>query len=297
MPAVTVCVAVYNGEVYLDKALEALCAQAFADLEIVISDNASTDATPAIIQKWAAIDKRIRVHRQPENIGARLNYIWLLENTSSPLMMFAAYDDLWTPNYVAELHELFVSHPYAEVAVADVNIMKDGAITTKLPFHEPINDTTGVTRAKLAMTNARSGWFYGLYRREALAKSWFEAERVEYGWGQDFLVLLPFILAGTLVGTNKASFYQLDTGISAARYKPQTIYQQAHLYLTYLAHCLRTLWRAPLGMGQKIALLPSMFVFTGHHGWRFRRLLLHTLRAPFWGIKRKYFPSKRDLRS
>ncbi len=296
MPSVTVCVPVYNGEAYLDKALNALSAQTFADLEIVISDNASTDSTLSIIEKWAARDPRIRVHQQQENIGARLNYIWLLENTQSPLIMFAAYDDLWTPNYVAELYDLFERNPYAEVAVADVNIMKDGAITTKQPFHEPINNASGPARAKLAMTHSRSGWFYGLYRREALIKSWFEAERVEYGWGLDFLVLLPFILAGTLVGTNAASFYQLDTGISAARYKPQTIAQQAHLYTTYLMYCLRTLWRAPLPLVQRIVLLPSMFTFTGHHGWRFSRVVLHTLRAPFWPLKKKYFPSKRDLR-
>jgi glycosyltransferase involved in cell wall biosynthesis len=67
LTAVTVGLPVYNGAESLDRALGSLCAQTFADLSILVSDNASTDETPRIIASWAERDVRVRVHRQPQH--------------------------------------------------------------------------------------------------------------------------------------------------------------------------------------------------------------------------------------
>ena len=60
-PRVTLGMPVYNGARYLTSALDSLLAQTFADFELVISDNASNDATPAICRKFAAADPRVRI--------------------------------------------------------------------------------------------------------------------------------------------------------------------------------------------------------------------------------------------
>ena len=67
-PLITIGLPVYNGAEYLDKALESLSNQKFDGLEILISDNASTDDTPSIIKKWQQTDNRIKSFRQSENI-------------------------------------------------------------------------------------------------------------------------------------------------------------------------------------------------------------------------------------
>jgi cellulose synthase/poly-beta-1,6-N-acetylglucosamine synthase-like glycosyltransferase len=64
---------VYNGENYLAETVDSILAQTFADFELVISDNASTDATEAICRAYAARDRRIRYVRNPSNIGAARN--------------------------------------------------------------------------------------------------------------------------------------------------------------------------------------------------------------------------------
>lgn len=74
VPLVTVGVPVHNGEATLDAALRCLAAQTLADLEIVVSDNASTDGTAAICADWARRDARVRVLRQTSNIGAPANW-------------------------------------------------------------------------------------------------------------------------------------------------------------------------------------------------------------------------------
>src|SRR5687768_9316916 len=60
---------VYNGERYLDEAIESVLAQEFADFEFVIVDDGSTDSTPELLAKWAARDPRIVVVRQFDNCG------------------------------------------------------------------------------------------------------------------------------------------------------------------------------------------------------------------------------------
>ncbi len=286
-PSVTIGMPVYNGEAYLDKALESLSQQSFQDMEILISDNASTDTTPEIIARWAEKDKRIRVHRQPENIGARRNFIWLLENATAPWMKFAAHDDTLTPNYVEALYALIETHPKARLLAASVKLFKpDGSLYKDTPFPEDINAAQGFKRTKLLLEHVRSGWVYGLFRRDSFKDAWFEAERFTYVWGQDLLVMLPFLLSGAVAGTAAATFYQLDTGDSSIAYKPKTLSRQAHMYFSYLFECLRALCRAPLPLWQKCALAPRMIIYTGYNCWKFRRLIRFALRAPFVPLAR-----------
>ena len=61
---------VYNGEQFLAQAIESVLAQTLGDFELVISDNASTDATEDICRRYAARDARVRYHRLGENVGA-----------------------------------------------------------------------------------------------------------------------------------------------------------------------------------------------------------------------------------
>jgi Glycosyltransferases involved in cell wall biogenesis len=68
-PRVSVGLPVFNGEKYLAKALDSLLAQEYEDFELIISDNASTDETGRICEKYARQDGRIRYWRNPSNIG------------------------------------------------------------------------------------------------------------------------------------------------------------------------------------------------------------------------------------
>jgi len=60
---------VYNGEKYIREALDSLLAQTFADFELVISDNASTDGTEAICRNYAEQDARIKYFDSKRILG------------------------------------------------------------------------------------------------------------------------------------------------------------------------------------------------------------------------------------
>src|SRR5687767_13012947 len=73
-PRVSIGLPVFNGEAYLDAAIESLLAQDFTDFELIVCDNASTDNTPAIAAAWAAKDSRVLVYRNETNVGAEANF-------------------------------------------------------------------------------------------------------------------------------------------------------------------------------------------------------------------------------
>lgn len=68
-PKLTVLTPVHNGERFLERTVESVLAQDFADFEFVIVDDGSTDATPEILQRWAARDPRIVIERIARNAG------------------------------------------------------------------------------------------------------------------------------------------------------------------------------------------------------------------------------------
>lgn len=61
-PLISVIVPVYNTAAYLDECLSSIIAQTYPNLEIVVSDNGSTDESPRIIQKYASADHRVKAY-------------------------------------------------------------------------------------------------------------------------------------------------------------------------------------------------------------------------------------------
>ena len=101
---VSVGMPVYNGEAFLAEALNSLLIQTHGNLEIIISDNCSSDKTEQICLEYAAKDSRIRYIRQDLNIGATANFNYVLQQASGEFFMWAAHDDRWSPSYVELLH-------------------------------------------------------------------------------------------------------------------------------------------------------------------------------------------------
>ena len=86
-PIVSIGLPVYNGETFLKDTLESILQQTFSNFELIISDNASTDATEKICKSFASKDERIRYHRNESNLGLLKTIIswliWQKENTLS----------------------------------------------------------------------------------------------------------------------------------------------------------------------------------------------------------------------
>ena len=107
IPTVSIGMPVYNGAQYLRVALDSILAQTYEDFEIVISDNASEDATPEICHEYVARDNRIRYTRSDTNRGAAWNYERVVEMARGKYFKWAAHDDWLAPTYIERCIEEF----------------------------------------------------------------------------------------------------------------------------------------------------------------------------------------------
>ena len=92
-PRLTIGLPVYNGKKYLPEALDALLGQSFANFELMISDNASTDRTGEICCDYEASDKRVKYFRQPANLGCASNHNVLVHAARGEYINWASDDD------------------------------------------------------------------------------------------------------------------------------------------------------------------------------------------------------------
>jgi glycosyltransferase involved in cell wall biosynthesis len=99
-PKVSIGMPVYNGERYLREALDSVLAQTFPDFEVVISDNASTDATPDICQGYIKMDERVRYARHATNIGVVANFNRTFLLSRAPYFKWQAHDDRLAPEFL-----------------------------------------------------------------------------------------------------------------------------------------------------------------------------------------------------
>lgn len=105
-PRVTLGLPVYNGADYLSQALDSVIAQDFTDFELLIRDNASTDATEEIARAYADRDPRIHYQRNERNVGGAVNSNLLLAAARGALFKWVYHDDLMHPSAIRRCVEL-----------------------------------------------------------------------------------------------------------------------------------------------------------------------------------------------
>jgi glycosyltransferase involved in cell wall biosynthesis len=99
-PRVSLGLPVFNGDNYIEETLDSILAQTYTDFEVIISDNASTDRTQEICQKYATKDPRIRYYRNETDLGAARNYNRTFELSSGEYFKWTAHDDLLGPEFL-----------------------------------------------------------------------------------------------------------------------------------------------------------------------------------------------------
>jgi GT2 family glycosyltransferase len=92
---------VRNGERHLGEALRSVLAQDVDGLVVVVSDNASTDRSAELVADLARDDRRLRLVRQPVDVGANANFNGLVAHCATPYFMWSAADDVRSEGHLA----------------------------------------------------------------------------------------------------------------------------------------------------------------------------------------------------
>jgi len=107
MKVVNICIPVYNGERFIKETLDSIVAQDYKNKEIIISDNASTDKTPKIIQEYVG-KYGIKCYRNEQYLSeGEYNFNRCIGLAKGDLICVYHADDVYKPNIVSKCVELF----------------------------------------------------------------------------------------------------------------------------------------------------------------------------------------------
>jgi glycosyltransferase involved in cell wall biosynthesis len=262
-PALTIGLPVYNGEQYLAQALDALLAQTYTDFELVISDNASDDATEDICRAYAERDERIRYVRQPVNIGADPNHHFLVEQARGRYFKWAADDDLYEPELLRRCVEALEAHPETVLAhAADAAIDERGEVLGPLPYELDTANPSPSARLRSLLYVSGGNDDYGVMRTDVVRRI------APYGvgaYGSDRVFVASMLLQGPFRHVPQILYYRREHPERASRaskreraviYDPRRAsrlrYPTIRLHLEYVWAYVHAIWRAPLTTAEKV---------------------------------------------
>ncbi|WP_374334976.1 glycosyltransferase family 2 protein [Leeia sp.] len=121
LPAVCICVPAYNAEKTIRETLVSLLAQTYANLKILVVDNASTDGTVSIVE--ALSDARIQLHRNAENLGGEGNFNRCIQLADGKYTAIFHADDIYEPEMVAQQVAFLEAHPSAGAVFTEASLI------------------------------------------------------------------------------------------------------------------------------------------------------------------------------
>jgi glycosyltransferase involved in cell wall biosynthesis len=172
LPLVSVGLPVFNGAPYLESCLESLLAQTYRHFELIISDNASTDETVRICERYATRDSRIRFHRAERNRGAAWNHNHVRELARGTFFKWCGVDDLIAPRFLETCVDVLRRSPDAVLAYPmSVVIDETGETVARTADRLDLDALDPVIRFRslLKPWSVTHNPFYGVMRTASLA--------------------------------------------------------------------------------------------------------------------------------
>lgn len=260
-PRLSIGLPVYNGEAYLAQALDSILAQSFEDFELIIADNASTDHTPAIIQDYASQDRRIRVQRNEQNIGAAPNFNLTFELARGEYFKWAAHDDVLDPRFFERCidvldHDQSIVLCYSRVAQIDELGNQTGN------YDYPMNVAAARPVARfhdLVLVEHFCIAIFGIHRRDVL----LQTPLIDSFVGSDRTLLAELALRGRFCELPEYLFFRREHADTSGRAYPVhrrlqwfDPKQKKKIYLPYWKTGLeffKAANRVPLGFSARLA--------------------------------------------
>lgn len=213
MTRISVGLPVYNGEKYVEQALDSILTQTHRDLEIIVSDNASTDRTEEICRRYAAADPRIRYIRQPVNRGAAFNHNFVLAQASGPYFRMFGADDWMAPTCLERCLEVLQTRPDIMLAWTETVMVDADGTAMSYPTDQVWRDETASSRlASLLVPQGRESlleWSapqYGVARIEDFRATFWRLNE-NYG-GSDTTSLLRLAMRGHWLRIGEPLFFR-----------------------------------------------------------------------------------------
>lgn len=212
-PLVTVGIPTYNRPAGLERTLQCILNQSYANLEIIVSDNCSTDREVLpVLQKYAAQDSRVKYFVQEENRSIVPNFQFLLDQAKGDYFMWAADDDNWDSNFIEVCVNGLQHNPDVVLCMADLKlVMADGTSVDSKLNRSFMQKNLFLRCFNFVKSKGENKYFFcGLYRTALIKNIHFNNN-----WGGDHLFIYEALTKGKfLYIPGQSVFYYFRGGSS-----------------------------------------------------------------------------------
>ncbi len=205
-PRVAVGMPVYNAGKFLAAAIESILDQTFSDLELIVCDNASTDNSPSICERYALADGRVRFLRNPVNLGANPNYRRVANEAHSEYFKWASSNDLIDRDYIERCVLRLDGQPDAVAAFGQTVLFRDDPLAG-VPYDDHLNLDVANPLVRfrrcveeMGLNNALNGLIRtAALRRTSMLRDYLSSDNV---------LVAELALAGKIINVSETRFYR-----------------------------------------------------------------------------------------
>ena len=202
---------VFNGEDFIEKAIESILTQKFIDFKLIIADNCSTDQTPLICTRLSSQDSRIEYYQHDKNEGPFYNFQFVLNKADSPYFMWASHDDYWYPDFILELVNILNMNDDCIIAFPVARYVDErGALFKQNPcLGKSLQPDDREESKKNTLKNSslykflyadfsigKLDLFYGLFKKNDVDPSRLIEKWKDVLWGSDSLTIAEILMHG-----------------------------------------------------------------------------------------------------
>ena len=222
---ISIIIPVYNMERYLDKCVESVLRQTYANIEVLLVDDGSTDSSGTLCEHWAEKDPRIRVFHK-ENGGLSDARNAGIDNASGEYISFVDSDDYITPDMLEKLYRALTANA-ADLSLCNALFVdEDGCALETKNETAPVKDAVLTGAEAIEKTFGEKGWLFHIACCKLYKKKLFSEIRFPYGkYAEDaFVAHRIFGLCGKVACISDPCYYYLQRASSSTHKKSAKSY-------------------------------------------------------------------------
>lgn len=278
-PLISIAIAAYNRAHLIGRTLDSLLRQTVQDFEILISDDASPDATRDVCERYAAADARVRYFRNEERLGLGGNCSRVLAMTRGEFVILAGDDDIYEPNFLERLLAEMRRFPSLSVVACRIDQIDQNDAFVRDMSHqffasEPL---ARLRNANRMLWCGYGNLMTGMYRREMMMRTLLYRPILRDEWDEiDLLFLFEMALQGGVVSIPDVLLHKRVGGISS-RIPHRTLSDALSVYAAAGRAYAARIRRSALPWWQKALLQVSLAIRWMFGNWHWKLYLAYTL--------------------